>query len=130
MIPASRKIFSRIYQSLIFLDTVYFIRYEVSLALTFQTRSFQAFYLEIQISIGIVLVLRRDNNQDFSCLSHKFPNNQTVPIHVYKVPLTIVQLVSVGQPFNIKAFGTLTRSRHALAFVSSCPETLTSVEFF
>ena len=36
----------------------------------------------------------------------------------------------MGQPFNIKDFGTLTRSRLALAFVSSCPEPLTSVEFF
>ena len=62
-------------------------------------------------------------------LSHKLPNDQTVPIHLYKVPLTIVQLVSVDQPLNIKNLGTLTRSRHAFAFVSSCPEPLTSVKF-
>ena len=35
----------------------------------------------------------------------------------------------MGQPFNIKDFGTLTSSRHVLALLSSCPEPVTSVEF-
>ena len=40
---------------------------------------------------------------------HKLPNDQTVLIHVYEVPLTIV-LVSVGHPFNIIDSETFTRS--------------------
>ena len=88
VILMSRKIFSRMYQWLIFLDTFYFIHYDANLPLVFQTRSCQAFFwLSIGIGISIVLVLRHEVNQDFPCLqnwlSHKLPNDQTIPIHVY-----------------------------------------------
>ena len=45
-------------------------------------------------SLGIVPVLRGSVNYDFSVPlvieSHKLASDQTVPIHVYKVTLTIV----------------------------------------
>ena len=74
VIPTSRKIFSRMYQWLIFLDTVYFVHCDASLPLAFQTRSFQAFF---SLSITIVFVLGRDVNQDFSCLQNWVTSFQT-----------------------------------------------------